>query len=367
MSQNSVFLSRPQMIDPQHSAPQAQLLAFLQEVHSKGEDGDANMIGRLIRRYGVKETQIASRRFECPDVYLPPEERRIYRKESRTDTGSSIYDRGQFFSQRAKEILSSFYPPTAPAPDHLIHVTCTGYISPSAAQHLVSKNGWATEITHAYHMGCYASLPAIRLAMGQCLGLGKSVDVVHTEICSLHMNPADHSPEQLIVQSLFADGHARYSISSRPIGPGFRVLTTHERLLPDSAGDMVWMPAPWGMQMILSREVPGKINPAIRAFLLELLAKAGLSLDDALKRATFAIHPGGPKIIDSIKESLELSEEQVAPSRKVLLERGNMSSATLPHVWEEIARLSLPRDHPVISLAFGPGLTVFGGVFLWAP
>jgi predicted naringenin-chalcone synthase len=88
-----------------------------------------------------------------------------------------------------------------------------------------------------------------------------------------------------------------------------------------------------------------------------------LSLEDALAKGIFAIHPGGPKIIDVIQEALELSDDQVAASRKVLLERGNMSSATLPHVWHEILQNNPGKGAPVISFAFGPGLTVFGGAF----
>jgi len=191
------------------------------------------------------------------------------------------------------------------------------------------------------------------------------VDVVHTEICSLHMNPSDHRPEQLVVQSLFADGHARYTVSQKKTGPAFRLLALHEKLLAGSAGDMEWMPAPWGMKMTLSREVPVKIKGAVREFLVALLKKSGLTLSEALRDAVFAVHPGGPKIIDSVQECLELGHCQVAASRLVLLERGNMSSATLPHVWDQIA---MRKDTvPVVSLAFGPGLTMFGGVFQWEP
>jgi len=66
--------------------------------------------------------------------------------------------------------------------------------------------GRSTEVIHAYHMSCYASLPTIRLAAG-LVATGKSrVDIVHTEMCTLHMDPSQHLPEQLVVQTLFADG-----------------------------------------------------------------------------------------------------------------------------------------------------------------
>jgi predicted naringenin-chalcone synthase len=77
----------------------------------------------------------------------------------------------------------------------------------------------------------------------------------------------------------------------------------------------------------------------------------------------FAIHPGGPKIIETVKEALELAENQITESQKILFERGNMSSATLPHIWQLILEKEYPPGTKVVSFAFGPGLTVFGAVF----
>ncbi len=79
--------------------------------------------------------------------------------------------------------------------------------------------------------------------------------------------------------------------------------------------------------------------------------------------AAFAIHPGGPRILDLVQDRLHLSDPQVACSRSVLLSRGNMSSATLPHIWQELLRGDTLGDgQAVISLAFGPGLTLCGAV-----
>ena len=80
--------------------------------------------------------------------------------------------------------------------------------------------------------------------------------------------------------------------------------------------------------------------------------------------ALFAVHPGGPKIIEQVADRLGLRDEQVAHSRAVLLARGNMSSATLPHVWADLlADRAVPDGQRVVTLAFGPGLTLAGGVF----
>jgi predicted naringenin-chalcone synthase len=78
----------------------------------------------------------------------------------------------------------------------------------------------------------------------------------------------------------------------------------------------------------------------------------------------FAVHPGGPKIIDRVRQVLELTDVQVQTSRDVLFDHGNMSSATLPHIWMRLAAdEGVAPGTLVASLAFGPGLTVCGGLF----
>jgi len=114
--------------------------------------------------------------------------------------------------------------------------------------------------------------------------------------------------------------------------------------------------------MNLSREVPEKIKSVLKKFSEELFIKSGLSATEGLK-SIFAVHPGGPKIIDSVQQVLELSDDQISESKKILFERGNMSSATLPHVWNEILNKNYPAGTRVVSFAFGPGLTLFGSVF----
>jgi predicted naringenin-chalcone synthase len=218
-------------------------------------------------------------------------------------------------------------------------------------------------------MGCYASLPAVRIAesLVQAAALRNpqaafKADVVHTEMCGLHMNAALHTPEQIVVQTLFADGHIKYSVGSEAaFTEGFRILKVHEEVIPETAGDMRWTPSEWGMQMSLSREVPEKITANLRSFLDRLLKDYDLA--EILKSAIFAIHPGGPKIVDSVQNILELSAAQTIASETILRERGNMSSATLPHVWQRILQSKPASGTKVVSLAFGPGLTLFGALF----
>jgi predicted naringenin-chalcone synthase len=191
-------------------------------------------------------------------------------------------------------------------------------------------------------MGCYASLPALRMARGNL-----DADILHTELCTLHFDPANHDPEQLVVQSLFADGMIRYRVSGGAPAQSFEVLDLKEVISPGTLEHMRWDVSGQGFRMTLNRDVPKKIE-AVVAALVSPWRCAG---------TVYAIHPGGPRIIDAVKEALQLSEEQVFFSKEILRKHGNMSSATLPHVWSEMLG-EIPSGTRVISMAFGPGLTV---------
>ncbi|HLL23919.1 MAG TPA: 3-oxoacyl-[acyl-carrier-protein] synthase III C-terminal domain-containing protein, partial [Kofleriaceae bacterium] len=223
--------------------------------------------------------------------------------------------------------------------------------------------GARSRVTHAYQMGCYAAVPAVRVAAGFLAAGSRRADLVHTELCSLHLDPSDHRLEQLVVQSLFSDGMIRYCAVPDQGTRGLAVRALHERVLPETADKMTWIAGDAGMQMTLSRDVPDRIAGALRGFVIELMRKAGCDVQD-LKRAVLAVHPGGPKIIDRVRDVLELGEPQVAASRRVLLDYGNMSSATLPHIWMRLLEdPAVPPGTLIPSLAFGPGLSVCGAVF----
>lgn len=372
------FLGDFRVIRPEHSAGHEESVAWLSRAHAKSEsvrrrgeegfDPEAfrRSMERHVRRFGCGPDSLSRRGHDLPDfLHFEWEKMRLFALD-RDASGAGMAARMEVFAEIADRRAEAFYPEGEDPPRDIIHVTCTGYAAPSAVQKLAVRRGWgnAVGITHAYHMGCYASMPAVRMAAGY-LSLGSTrVDILHAEACTLHLDPARHAPEQLVVQSLFADGHIRYS--ARPegfAGPCLEVLATREALVPGSLDAMGWTLGDRGMIMTLAREVPELIVGALKDFLKGLFASAGQDPAEALGRGLFAVHPGGPRIIDQVAARLELAPEQVAASRAVLFECGNMSSATLPHIWARIAADdSVPAGTLVTSLAFGPGLTVYGAM-----
>src|SRR5262249_46036053 len=162
-------------------------------------------------------------------------------------------------------------------------------------------------------MGCYGSIPAIRMAMGHYALEKEQSDIVHTELCSLHMNPSLHSMEQLVVQSLFADGFIKYSLGEAPPSPSFKIIAVLEELIEDSTTKMTWNCNDWGFLMSLSKDIPVLIRRSLEGYLAQL-AEKGKVAKEALKKARFAIHPGGPKIIENIADKLQLEPHQISHS-----------------------------------------------------
>jgi predicted naringenin-chalcone synthase len=371
------FRSQP----PKYHSDQGAILEWIAAAHAQSEitiqkpvaeeerEAITRRLLKLVLRFGCSTDRIAFRNSALEDFTHTDWDRMRIFQLNEFPAGKPCGERSRFYSEISGAAFEQFYPEEAEPPAVLIHVTCTGYVSPSGAQRLVAQRGWgrSTEVFHAYHMGCYASMPAIRMAAG-FVGRGKPrVDIVHTELCTLHMDPSQHLPEQLVVQTLFADGVIRYTVSRSeagiPIKNGLELIATREEIVPGTGDAMTWMVSDFGMQMTLSRKVPDYIRAGLGSFLDDLADSAELTAAQLFETAIFAIHPGGPRIIDEIAEHLGLRPEQVQASNATLRDYGNMSSATLPHVWKFILEdKTVAAGTLIVSLAFGPGLTIAGAI-----
>jgi predicted naringenin-chalcone synthase len=368
-----VFISDFSDVAPPYLVPQQDGLRWLAEAHAVAEGGLLNeervrFYQKMLQRFGCHEPAIERRGTWLKDyTHLSWDGMRLHRLHE-NPRGAGMDERMRFFDEVTNRVVAEIFAQWEDEiPSDAIHVTCTGYSSPSSFQRWLGQKHPSVLVTHAYHMGCYASIPAIRMAAG-FLSLGRKgapVDVIHTELCTLHLNPGDHNPEQLVVQSLFADGVIGYRVrdeSKSPAGLSLRLLAVAERLVPGSAELMKWVISEHGMAMTLSREVPTILKGVAEDFVGSLFHQAGLNFHDAKAEALFAIHPGGPKIIDSMESLLELKSWQTEFSRAILRSRGNMSSATLPYIWRDIAKSDCSKGQKIVSLAFGPGLTIAGAI-----
>ncbi|MFN3867121.1 MAG: type III polyketide synthase [Demequina sp.] len=258
---------------------------------------------------------------------------------------------------------------------HVITVSCTGFFAPGPDYVLVRELGLApsTRRLHIGFMGCYGAFPALRAAVSTCVAEPNAVVlVVCVELCTLHVR-SSNDPDTIVASSVFADGAAAAVISARPAPSGSTVLDidAQETVLTDGGeDDMAWTIGDLGFEMVLSRYVPRIIEKQIVGALSPLrnrLAAATATEWSHVER--WAVHPGGRAILDRVQGALGLSEEQMSPSRGVLRDYGNMSSATVLFILRDHLHATAqhaatpPAPERVAAMAFGPGLTVESALF----
>ncbi|MBJ7453754.1 MAG: type III polyketide synthase [Blastococcus sp.] len=236
--------------------------------------------------------------------------------------------------------------------------TCTGYATPGLDIRLASDLGMPAGLQRLLigHMGCYAAIPGLAAVGDFVAARSRPAVLLCCELTSLHVQPAQRDLEQVVAHALFSDAAAAIVVEPGA-GRGRRLAGVVARTDASTADLMTWDVTDLGFRMGLSPRVPGVLSTHVGEVVDELLAGAGLRTEDV---AGWAVHPGGPKIIDVVRDELGLAEEQVAASRRVLSEHGNCSSATVLLVLQEMADV----DGPVVAMAFGPGLTLYAALLL---
>lgn len=234
---------------------------------------------------------------------------------------------------------------------HLVTVSCTGFVAPGLDVPLIRELGLrpTVERTHVGFMGCHGAVNGLRVA--SAFAGADSAAVVLTvcvELCSLHYYYGGE-PGKVVANALFADGAAAVvgSAGTEPWG----VAATGSVLLPDSTKEMGWTVGDHGFEMILTKKIPRLITAHLRPWMDEWLATHGLTVETV---GSWAVHPGGPKILSAVEESLGLSPDRMKPSRDVLSEFGNMSSPTVLFILDRLRKADAPR--PIVVLGFGPGM-----------
>jgi predicted naringenin-chalcone synthase len=245
---------------------------------------------------------------------------------------------------------------------HLVVTTCTGFFAPGPDVALTARLGLAPTVdrTIVGFMGCYAGFTALRAADRIVRADPDAVVLmISIELCSLHFQK-DLQLSTLVAASLFGDGAAAavFAREGRFSGGRGTLAGARSSVHPGSADQMRWRIGDHGFVMTLASEVPATLGAETEPFVRALLAESGTTRD-AIRG--WAVHPGGPKIIDAIQRALSLLDDDLASSRAVLRRFGNMSSATILFVLkEELLRARGPGD--LVLLGFGPGLTMEGAL-----
>jgi alkylresorcinol/alkylpyrone synthase len=258
-------------------------------------------------------------------------------------------------AEAARRALERAGPAAAAEVGDLLAVSCTGYTGPGLDTHLARDLELDRRVQRLAigHMGCYAALPALRTAAALAMASGRRALVTCVELCTLHVQPL-RTREDAVYLALFGDGAAAALVG--PGGDGPAVVGSATVTVPRSEERMGWQIEDHGFQMWLSPRVPALVEREVGRLVDDLLQPHGLVLGDV---AHWAVHPGGPEIVDRVQRRLGLSDAQVARSHEVLADGGNRSSATVLFILEQLlGNGEVEPGQWIVALAFGTGLTL---------
>ena len=245
---------------------------------------------------------------------------------------------------------------------HLITVSCTGVFAPGLEFLLSDKYHLEkTEKIAINFLGCYAAIKALKQAYYiASSNSSANVLIVCAELCSIHFTPS-LSDEDIVSNLIFGDGASALIVSGNEseliLGrTAFKIEAIGSKYLPQSLDLMTWNISDHAFKMFLSKQITNSIKDSIADVVSEFLHQKRDEI------TYWAIHPGGIKIVEAVKESLELKEEDVQYSLEILKDYGNMSSPTILFILQKILfdiRLN-PNQEPdnIFACAFGPGLSI---------
>ncbi|SRR6056297_790903 len=243
---------------------------------------------------------------------------------------------------------------------HLVTVSCTGFAAPGIDFHMIRNLGLPPEVqrVNVAYMGCHGAINGLRTARGLLAADPQAtVLLCAVELCSLHYR-MNWDEESIIGNALFADGAAAVVLRHADHATGkAMLLDTHSCWMPETGDQMSWDIGDYGFEMKLSGEIPDSIGRHLRPAMEQWLAKSGLSIEAI---GDWIIHPGGPRILDAVQQTLGLSDDDLALSRETLRTCGNMSSPTVLFILQQA--LQRQRQGPRLMLAFGPGLVAEGAL-----
>jgi predicted naringenin-chalcone synthase len=237
--------------------------------------------------------------------------------------------------------------------------SCTGYATPGLDILLARDMGMSPYVQRLFvgHMGCYAALPGLGTVADYVVSRGRPALLLCAELTSLHIQPAKTRTDiqQIVSHALFSDAAAAVVLMPGDTRRGYAVREVAAVTDTTTADHMTWEVTDVGFRMGLSPQVPQVLSVHVRGLVDDLLSRHDLTIGDI---DGWAVHPGGPKILDVVEQELELAPDALDASRAVLSEYGNCSSPTVLLVLDALRRRRHPPRH-VVMLAFGPGLTLY--------
>jgi predicted naringenin-chalcone synthase len=251
----------------------------------------------------------------------------------------------------------------AGAVDFLATTTCTGRLCPSVDAHLIRDLEFRPDVqrVHVGDTGCASALVALQQAYNHLRAFpGHRALVVAVEVCSATYY-LDGEAETAVANAIFADGAGALLLATE--GPGVAVAG-HRTLIRAEHLDRMGFTFPGGRHRILLSPEVRRIAPAMMGELAaRLLADHGLGRPDVRH---WVLHSAGRRVLEHAQAALALDDADLAPAREVLRRYGNMSSATVLFVLDEVLRSGRPQPGDWgLMIALGPGFAAEGALLRW--
>lgn len=231
--------------------------------------------------------------------------------------------------------------------------TCTGYICPGISTYLLERLGLApgTRVYDLVGSGCGGAIPNLQLAESLLKSNGGVVVSVAVEICSAAFQ-MDNDLSLILSNALFGDGAAAVVLSDRP--QGFELVASAGRYLPHLRESIRFVHKNGQLHNQLSTDLPELVGKASAEVVKDLLATVSLEIADI---GQWALHTGGEKIINAVRDGIGIPEERLWATRKVLGDYGNMSSPTVWFVMDELRKNGILPGEWCVLVAYGAGLS----------
>lgn len=248
--------------------------------------------------------------------------------------------------------------------DEFVVVSCTGFDSPGLDVLLAGQLGMRPTLrrTAIIGMGCYGFFPGLQRALGGlALHPDSQVLILNLELTTLHFQH-DRSLRNVIASAIFADGASAVVLGAGNGGQA-RIIDTLTYCDYQTLDHMAFHVTDRGFKMNMSTKIPDVLRDNTPRLVEQLVRPHGLTIHDI---RFWGVHPGGAKILDYLEQALNLEPDALRFSRRVLREKGNMSSPTVIFVLEAIQQEGKPQagDYGLL-LAFGPGLTTEMCLLQW--
>ncbi|MGH2460916.1 MAG: type III polyketide synthase [Chloroflexota bacterium] len=297
----------------------------------------------------VDHTRIQSRHLTLSPEMLLTEQRLEVKNAIYADTATTL---SRAVAERA--LADAGIP--ARSVDLIVTVSCTGYMIPSLDVHLASQLGMKPGVRRlpVTELGCGGGTAGLALAADYVRAHpGSTALLVSTELCSLTFQPHDTSWQNVIAAMLFGDGAAAAVVTDLGPGAGPAILDARTHLFPDTLDYMGFVLKDSGFHLIMSPQVPEMVRRSYLPVVEEFLRDNELTQDDL---GFYVLHPGGEKILRYLREYVGVPTRWLTPSAQVLREYGNLSSASVLFVLDEVTRRQRPESGAFGLLAsLGPG------------